>query len=153
MWELRGAGTSLALAVAPHAAGVSALAARRAGSDGVLIVSGGDDAKIATVAFRRSSARVEVVALGGCAPVRGLAFTRDGRIRRRARGDGLVSAWRVAEDLNFESGWLRATATTSTTLELLSTVDVVLGDVRGCCSTDDGALVYGDDGAATVVLC
>ena len=98
MWELRGAGTSLALAVAPHAAGVSALAARRAGSDGVLIVSGGDDAKIATVAVRRSSARVEVVALGGCAPVRGLAFTRDGRVCVAARGDGVVSAWRVAED-------------------------------------------------------
>ena len=32
-------------------------------------------------------------------------------------------------------------------------MDVVLGDVRGCCSTEDGALVYGDDGAATVVLC
>ena len=64
-----------------------------------------------------------------------------------------MSAWRVAEDLNFESGWLRATAATSTTLELLSTVDVVLGDVRGCYSSDDGALVYGDDGAATVVLC
>ena len=150
MWELRGTNATLALAVAPHAAGVSALAARSV-SDGVLIVSGGDDAKIATVAVRRSSARVEVVALGGCAPVRGLAFTRDGRVVA-ARGDGVVSAWRVA-DLNFESGWSRATATTSTTLELLSTVDVVLGDVRGCCSTDDGALIYGDDGAATVVLC
>ena len=143
---------SLALAVAPHAAGVSALAARRAGSDGVLIVSGGDDAALATITFRRSSARVEVIHLDGCAPVRGLAFTRAGRIVA-ARGDGVVSAWRVAEDLNFESGWLRATATTSTTLELLSTVDVVLGDVRGCCATDDGALIYGDDGAATVVLC
>ena len=84
--------------------------------------------------------------------MRGLAFTRDGRVVVAARGDGVVSAWRVA-DLNFESGWVRATAATSTTLELLSTVDIVLGDVRGCCSTEDGALVYGDDGAATVVLC
>ena len=151
MWELRGAGTSLALAVAPHAAGVGALAARSV-SDGVLIVSGGDDAALATVAFRRSSARVEVIHLDGCAPVRGLAFTRNGHVVA-ARGDGVVSAWRVAEDLNFESGWLRATAATSTTLELLATVDVVLGDVRGCCSTEDGALIYGDDGAATVVLC
>ena len=152
MWELRGAGTSLALAVAPHAAGVSALAARSV-SDGVLIVSGGDDAALATITFRRSSARVEVINLDGCAPVRGLAFTRDGRVAVAARGDGVVSAWRVAEALNFESGWSRATAATSTTLELLSTVDVVLGDVRGCCATDDGALIYGDDGAATVVLC
>ena len=152
MWELRGTGTSLALAVAPHAAGVSALAARSV-SDGVLIVSGADDAALATITFRRSSARVEVINLDGCAPVRGLAFTRDGRIVVAARGDGVVSAWRVAEDLNFESGWLRATATTSTTLELLSTVDVVLGDVRGCCATEDGALVYGDDGVASVVLC
>ena len=152
MWALRGTGTSLALAVAPHAAGVSALAARSV-SDGVLIVSGGDDAALATITFRRSSARVEVIHLDGCAPVRGLAFTRDGRVVVAARGDGVVSAWRVAEDLNFESGWLRATATASTTLELLSTVDVVLGDVRGCCSTEDGALVYGDDGVASVVLC
>ena len=134
-----------------HAAGVGALAARSV-SDGVLIVSGGDDAALATVAFRRSSARVEVINLDGCAPVRGLAFTRDGRVVA-ARGDGLVSAWRVAEDLNFESGWLRATAATAATLRLLSIVDVVLGDVRGCCSTDDGTLIYGDDGAATVVLC
>ena len=104
-------------------------------------------------AVRRSSARVEVIHLDGCAPVRGLAFTPSGLEVVAARGDGVVSAWRVAEDLNFESGWLRATATTSTTLELLSTVDVVLGDVRGCCSTDDGTLIYGDDGAATVVLC
>ena len=152
MWELRGTNATLALAVAPHAAGVSALAARRV-ADGVLIVSGGDDAKIATVAVRRSSARVEVVALSGCAPVRGLAFTRDGRVVVAARGDGVVSAWRVAEDLSFAGGWTRATAATSTTLELLSTVDVVLGDVRGCCSTEDGALVYGDDGVASVVLC
>ena len=102
--------------------------------------------------FRRSSARVEVIHLDGCAPVRGLAFTRNGHVVA-ARGDGVVSAWRVAEALNFESGWSRATAATSTTLELLSTVDVVLGDVRGCCATEDGALIYGDDGAATVVLC
>ncbi|CAH0367213.1 unnamed protein product [Pelagomonas calceolata] len=153
MWELRGTGTSLALAVAPHAAGVGALAARRVDPDGVLIVSGGDDAKIATVAVRRSSARVEVVALGGCAPVRGLAFTRDGRVVVAARGDGVVSAWRVAEDLSFAGGWTRATAATAATLRLLSIVDVVLGDVRGCCSTEDGALVYGDDGVASVVLC
>ena len=152
MWALRGTNATLALAVAPHAAGVSALAARSV-SDGVLIVSGGDDAALACVMFRRSSARVEVIHLDGCAPVRGLAFTRDGRVVVAARGDGVVSAWRVAEALNFASGWSRATATTSTTLELLATVDVVLGDVRGCCATDDGALVYGDDGAATVVLC
>ena len=70
-----------------------------------------------------------------------------------ARGDGVVSAWRVAEDLSFAGGWTRATAATAATLRLLSIVDVVLGDVRGCCSTEDGALVYGDDGVASVVLC
>ena len=94
MWELRGAGTSLALAVAPRrrrqrARGAPRRFRRR------FNCFGRDDAKIATVAVRRSSARVEVVALGGCAPVRGLAFTRDGRVVA-ARGDGVVSAWRVA---------------------------------------------------------
>ena len=82
-----------------------------------------------------------------------MSFTRDGRICVAARGDGVVSAWRVAEDLSFAGGWTRATAATAATLRLLSIVDVVLGDVRGCCSTEDGALVYGDDGVASVVLC
>lgn len=152
MWELRGTAASLALAVAPHAAGVSAFAAR--GGDGrALVVSGGDDAAIATIAFQRSSARIEVIALDGCAPVRGLAFTRDGSVVISARGDGLVSAWRVAEDLRFDGGWSRATATTAATLQLLSTVDVILGDVRGCCPRGgDGVLVYGDDGVASAVL-
>ena len=139
MWALARAPPSRS--PAPHAVGVSALAARSV--RGALVVSGDDAAT--TITFRRSSARSKH-ALDGCAPVRGLAHgRRAGRARRRPRRPG---GRRPHLD-----GWLRATATTSTTLELLSTVDVVLGDVRGCCSTEDGALVYGDDGAATVVLC
>ena len=136
-------GTSLALAVAP-AAGVGALAARGV-SGGALVVSGGDDAALATV----------VPAVVGTRQVIHLRLRAGARAGVHARRARRAAAAATASCCLARRGPRRGvigsrTATTSAT-SVISTVDVV-GDVRGCCSTDDGALVYGDDGAATVVL-
>lgn len=134
------------LAIQLHDAGVNALCAMSAMTCGIIVVTGGDDHRLACLTLDDKTAKVDILEDRDPTPIAGLQFAQP-LVQRRVYAvstDAVFSVYQLVDDLFTDED--RPVWSYISSLMLMSSTNLDIGDARGLSVCDESILVYGDGG-------